>query len=279
MTPLTPEQLGVCSWSLQARGADDLVAKVKATGVKDVQLALSAHRDDPAALDGVRTSLDAIGGRIVSGMFGAVQEDYSSLDSIRRTGGFVPDDAWDENWHVAQAAAKAANLMEVDLVSTHAGFLPEDPKDPAYGKLLKRLQRIADLFADHGLTLLFETGQETAAHLNHFLDRFGRDNVGINFDPANMILYDKGDPIAALRELMPRVLQVHIKDALRTKSPGQWGSEVVVGTGEVDWPAFLQILAENNFMGNMVIEREAGDDRVGDIRAAAMKLRSLMAGR
>ncbi len=279
MTPLTSQQIGVCSWSLQARGAEDLVAKVHAAGLKDVQLALSAHRDDPGALEGVRAKLEGIGGRIVSGMFGAVQEDYSSLDSIRRTGGFVPDDAWDENWEVAQAAARAANLMEVDLVSTHAGFLPEDPDDPAYGKLLKRLQQIADLFADHGLTLLFETGQETAEHLNHFLDRFGRDNVGINFDPANMILYDKGDPIAALRELMPRVMQVHIKDAIRTKTPGQWGSEVVVGTGEVDWVEFMQILAKNDFMGNMVIEREAGEDRVGDIRAAAVKLRSLMAGR
>ena len=278
MTEQTSEQLGVCSWSLQAAGVRDLVAKVQSTGLKNVQLALSAHREDCGALKGVQAELQAIGSCIVSGMFGAVQEDYSTLESIRKTGGFVPDDAWDENWRVAQAAASAAEAMDLKQVSTHAGFLPEDPTEPAYGKLLERLGKIADLFADHGLALLFETGQETAKHLNEFLDRFDRSNVGINFDPANMILYGKGEPVAALKKLMPRVKQVHIKDAVRTKTPGEWGEEVVVGEGEVDWRVFLQALADADYRGHLIIEREAGDDRVGDIRAAAVHLSTLMRG-
>jgi L-ribulose-5-phosphate 3-epimerase len=83
-----------------------------------------------------------------------------------------------------------------------------------------------------------------------------------------MILYDKGDPIAALRTLGPWIRQVHIKDARRTKVPGTWGEEVAAGTGEVDWPAFFATLRELNYPGDFVIEREAGGQRVADIEAA-----------
>jgi len=83
-----------------------------------------------------------------------------------------------------------------------------------------------------------------------------------------MILYDKGNPIDALRVLGPCIRQVHIKDAVRTKVPGTWGEEVAVGTGEVDWRAFFATLAELKFKGDFVIEREAGAQRAADIRAA-----------
>jgi sugar phosphate isomerase/epimerase len=90
----------------------------------------------------------------------------------------------------------------------------------------------------------------------------------VNFDPANMILYGKGNPIAALRVLGPWIRQVHIKDARRTKVPGTWGEEVAAGTGEVDWQAFFATLRELNCKGDFVIEREAGTQRVADIQAA-----------
>jgi sugar phosphate isomerase/epimerase len=90
----------------------------------------------------------------------------------------------------------------------------------------------------------------------------------VNFDPANMLLYDKGNPIEALRTLGPWIRQVHIKDAVRTTTPGTWGDEVVAGQGEVDWPAFFKTLQETGFAGDLCIEREAGMNRVEDIRAA-----------
>jgi sugar phosphate isomerase/epimerase len=90
----------------------------------------------------------------------------------------------------------------------------------------------------------------------------------VNFDPANMILYDKGNPIEALRTLGPWIRQVHIKDAARTTTPGTWGDEVVAGMGEVDWPAFFAALKEIGFAGDLCIEREAGMNRVEDIRTA-----------
>ncbi|MGD0044716.1 MAG: TIM barrel protein, partial [Isosphaeraceae bacterium] len=118
------------------------------------------------------------------------------------------------------------------------------------------------------LGLGLETGQETAAVLLGLLEKLDRPNVGVNFDPANMLLYDKGNPIEALRLLGPWVRQVHIKDALRTRVPGTWGQEVPAGTGEVDWRAFFATLEAIGFQGDCVIEREAGDQRVKDIRTA-----------
>ena len=106
--------------------------------------------------------------------------------------------------------------------------------------------------------------------------RRGVQNVAVNFDPANMILYDMDEPIDALRLLVPHVPQVHVKDAKRTRVKGQWGEEVVVGTGEVDWVAFVRILAEADFAGSYVFEREAGDDRVGDIQQGIAALTAAM---
>lgn len=83
-----------------------------------------------------------------------------------------------------------------------------------------------------------------------------------------MLLYDKGNPIDALRTLGPWIRQVHIKDARRTKVSGTWGEEVVAGTGEVDWRAFFTMLQAVGFQGALGIEREAGDQRVADIGAA-----------
>jgi sugar phosphate isomerase/epimerase len=88
-----------------------------------------------------------------------------------------------------------------------------------------------------------------------------------------MILYDMGDPIEALRALAPRVAQIHVKDALRTRTPGTWGSEVACGTGQVDWEGFFGVLRERSLSCDLIIEREAGDERVDDVRKAAELVR------
>ena len=99
-------------------------------------------------------------------------------------------------------------------------------------------------------------------------DELDRPDAGVNFDPANMILYGMGDPVDALRRLAPRVRQVHVKDARAARMPGTWGEEVRVGTGEVDWPAFFGVLRAGAPHVDLMIEREAGEDRVGDILRA-----------
>lgn len=267
-------QLAVCSWSLRPKDAADLVAMIQSLGLSRVQLALNDHRGSAGGA-AIGEALNAAGIEIVSGMFGTLGEDYSSLQSIRETGGVVPDATWEANLALASEVAEAASALNLNLVSFHAGFLPEDPADPNYAKLIDRLRTIASIFAAKGIDLAFETGQEDARILARFLDDLAAPNVGVNFDPANMILYDKGEPVAGLVTLLPYLQQIHIKDAIATKEPGTWGSEVVVGSGEVDWAAFLTVLDKAGYTGPLCIEREAGENRVAEIFAAKQYLESV----
>lgn len=263
-----PERLAVCSWSLLPEGPEHLLRLLEAVGLSRVQLALDPLHEQPVAWRLTRETFAVHGIEVVSGMFTTVGEDYSTLESIRRTGGLVPDQHWPENWRRIQVVRDIARSLRIRLVSFHAGFLPEDPSDPLYARMQDRLAQVADLFGQAGIEVALETGQETAETLAAFLTRLNRPNLGVNFDPANMILYDKGDPIAALRVLQPWLRQCHLKDARRTRIPGTWGEEVVLGTGEVDWPAFFRTMDEIGFHGDLCIEREAGHQRVQDIRTA-----------
>jgi sugar phosphate isomerase/epimerase len=261
-------RLAVCSWSLQAQNPRELAEKILATGLRRVQLALDPLRESPAIWGETENVLQQNKIKIVSGMFGCVGENYSTLATIRATGGIAPDATWPQNLPAIRASAEIAAQLGLRLVTFHAGFLPHEQSDPAFKKMVERLRTIADLFAGKNIELGLETGQETAPALAAFLQELNRPNVGVNFDPANMILYDKGNPVEALRVLAPWLRQVHIKDATRTKIPGAWGTEVAVGSGEVDWPAFFAALRELHFVGDLVIEREAGDQRVTDIITA-----------
>lgn len=260
--------LAVCSWSLRPTDPQNLIQQIESIGIKRLQIALDPLREKPAVWGTLPELCAKRGITFVSGMFGTVGEDYSTLESIKRTGGVVPDATWDENWRHIQSAAANAKKLGLKLVTFHAGFLPHEPSHPDFKKLLQRITQIADLFAASNIELGFETGQETAETLRAFLQQLGKKNVGVNFDPANMILYDKGDPISALRVLGPWLKQCHIKDATKTKVPGTWGEEVAVGTGQVDWRAFFMAANELHFKGDFAIEREAGEQRAEDIRAA-----------
>ncbi|MEC8988982.1 MAG: sugar phosphate isomerase/epimerase family protein [Verrucomicrobiota bacterium] len=261
-------RLAVCSWSLQPETPESLVTHLLEIGIPRVQLALDPLRENPTIWSKTAELFAAQGIEIVSGMFGTIGEDYSSLDAIKETGGVVPDKHWDANWANIQAVAGIAAGLDLKIVTFHAGFLPHEESDPGFAKLLGRITEIADVFDANDIDLGFETGQETADTLRLFLEKLNRPSVGVNFDPANMILYGKGDPIDALETLAPFLKQCHIKDATMTRDPGTWGMEVTVGTGEVDWPAFFSTLAKVDFRGHCCIEREADEQRVADIRTA-----------
>jgi sugar phosphate isomerase/epimerase len=269
------DRLAVCSWSLQATNPADLIQRTRATGVARLQLALDPMREEPGVWGVAPRQLEQAGIEVVSGMFGCVGEDYTTLETIRATGGIAPDATWAQNWRNILSALDLAEGLGLKLVTFHAGFLPHDPADAAFGKLKDRLAQIAGEAGKRELQLGLETGQETAEALREFLQVLNHGTVGVNFDPANMLLYDKGDPIAAVRTLGPWIRQVHIKDANRTKAPGTWGEEVPAGKGQVDWPAFFAALREVQFTGNLCIEREAGAQRVEDIQAARLLVEQL----
>ena len=262
------QHLAVCSWSLRPATPRELLAHLQTTGLRRVQLALDPLREAPSGWGEATKLFQQNDVTIVSGMAACVGEDYSTLDRIRETGGITPDATWEQNWRNFEALATLARQLELPLVTFHAGFLPHEKSDPNYRKIQHRLGQIADLFHGRGIAIALETGQETAATLRMVLLQLNRQNLGVNFDPANMILYDKGDPVEAVRQLGPWIRQVHLKDARRTRVPGTWGEEVRLGTGEVNWPEFFAALREMKFVGDLCIEREAGEQRAEDIRAA-----------
>ncbi len=280
MTTQTPQQLGVCSWSMLPQSADHMARIMGELGLAKLQLGLVPHRDDAGIVDGVPEALEKVGARVVSGMFGTIGEDYTTMEIIKATGGIVPDEHWEENQEVARGAAARARRFGLPTVMFHAGFLPHDMEGAEFQKLAQRIEVVAAIFAQEGLDLLFETGQETADDLWAFFDHMegrGVTNIGVNFDPANMILYDKGEPIEALRKLLPRVKSIHIKDAIPTQTPGEWGVETPVGEGQVDWHAFIKVLADGGYSGDMYIEREGGDNRLGDVTTAIGVITRVMA--
>ncbi len=272
------KRLAVCSWSLQPKDLDDLIRLVNEVGIPRIQLALTPIDEAPQQWADVGTRLKDAGIEIVSGMFQTIGEDYSTPQTIRETGGIVPDEHWEANWANIQRYADLAAQLNLSTVTAHAGFIPHDSHDPSYQRIMDRLLKIADLFKQRfDGWLLLETGQEEAETLQRLIEAMGRDNVGVNFDPANMLLYDMGDPVEGVKLLMPHVRSVHLKDACRPEQKGQWGLETPVGQGKVDWLAFLKVLKNAGYRGDLIFEREAGESRVEDIRSGAEHIRKLCA--
>lgn len=266
-------RIGVCSWSLLPEGPEDLARKVQDCGLTSVQLALDLIREEFWDTRTTQRILREARITIASGMIGMFGEDYSTLESIRQTGGIAPDQHWAQNFHAAQASARIASELGIRLVTLHAGFLPEDRTDPRYDTMIDRLRTLADTFSEHGIAIALETGQETAATLESVLSELV--DVGVNFDPANMLLYGSGDPIESIARLWPWIRQVHIKDALASRVPGEWGQEVRAGEGEVDWMEFFRVLDARVPECDLMIEREAGSERIEDVRAASDLIRRI----
>jgi L-ribulose-5-phosphate 3-epimerase len=269
--------VGVCSWSLKPRSPQDLAQKARWCGVDALQLALDPLRAGWGVEETVR-ALGEAGLAVRSGMMAMAGEDYSTLESIQRTGGVGPDARWPDNLAAARTNAALAWRLRLPLVTFHAGFLPERRDDPRRAVLLERLRALVDVFGEHGVAVGFETGQERAGTLLELLSDLQRPTAGVNFDPANLLLYGMGDPVAALQQLAPHVRQIHVKDARSPRAPGQWGEEVPAGTGEVRWDDFFAAAERAGLRVDLMIEREAGADRVGDIRRARDLVRARLAG-
>lgn len=267
--------VGVCSWSLHPRDADELVAHLRDIGVDHVQLALVPLAElDDRERDRQVEVLGSAGVRLTGGMLGFADEDYSTIAAIRESGGFIPDRYWAARRPLVERAAALAKRLGAPHVLAHVGFVPPHG-DPGYRPAVDRIREVADLLGGHGLGLVMETGQEPAEGLLGFMHDLGRANVAINFDPANMILYGAGEPIGAIRTLGRFIRHVHVKDATASSRPGvEWGAEVPFGTGEVGAERFLRALREAGYAGPICVEREAGDRRVADIKFAIETLRS-----
>ncbi|MDX2036260.1 MAG: sugar phosphate isomerase/epimerase family protein [Isosphaeraceae bacterium] len=276
---LAPLTIGVCSWSLQVGSIPELTRLLADLGVNATQIACGdPHHASWAEGDAMPEVALASGMSFSGAMLGFPGEDYTTPATIKATGGFGDPATRPERLdRLAWALERTKALGLTDLM-LHAGFLPE-PGDSDRKPMLDTLAKAGRMAADAGITLAFETGQETADLLRLTLDELAAPNLKVNFDPANMLLYDMGDPIRAVEILGPDIRSVHVKDARRPTTPGNWGEEVPLGEGEVGIPAFIDALRRVGYAGPLMIEREVGDQagRIRDIRRGIEVVRSCLA--
>ncbi len=265
--------VSVCTWSLK-NNVTELNLIKKKTGLNCIHLALKPimENTDPEYIALVHSG----NWEITSTMVGFPQENYSTLETIKKTGGIMPQENWEDNKQRVLEAIELTKKLNVEYLSFHFGFL--DFSNAAYMTEFKdKVKLLADNAGENGVTILMETGQETATELRRFMTEMNHKALGVNFDPANMILYGKGKPLEAIEILIPWVRHVHIKDAIASPVPGQWGKEVVWGTGQVDSGKFLGKLKEFGYNGALAIEREAGQNRLSDIETTIDRLESYSA--
>jgi sugar phosphate isomerase/epimerase len=203
-------------------------------------------------------------------------EVYTDIPTIQRVVGLVPRETREERVRMARAISDHARDLGLDTVAAHIGFVPEEHSDPEYRALVQVMQALCDHCAGNRQRFALETGQETAPALLRFIQDVGRDNLGVNFDPANMLLYGSGEPIEALGLLGRYVMGAHAKDGTWPKRPGELGEEKPLGEGQVGIDRYLAKLKEIGYTGALTIEREiAGPQQVEDIRRAIRLLESL----
>jgi sugar phosphate isomerase/epimerase len=201
--------------------------------------------------------LDEFGVRLTAVFGGFEGESYADIPTVARTVGLVPPETRAARVQEMKEIADFAHTLGVGVVALHLGFIPHDLASPLYREILKITRDVCDHCDRHGQCLHLETGQETGEGLLQFLTDVRRDNLFVNFDPANMILYGTGEPIEALRLVGQYVKSVHCKDGRWARRPGQeWGQEVPLGQGDVGMYNYLKTLRDLGYTGPLTVERE-----------------------
>lgn len=171
--------------------------------------------------------------------------------------------------------ADFAKKIGVENVVTHMGFIPEDPYDPRFVPFCDAVRQVADHLKKNNQYLLFETGQETPVTMLRCFETVDRDNLAVNLDTANLILYGKANPVDALDVFGKYVRNIHAKDGFYPTNGHYLGNEVRIGDGKVDFDALFKKLNELGYNSFVTIEREIdGEQQTEDIRYANKYLKS-----
>lgn len=181
---------------------------------------------------------------------------YNLVDGPR-TVGLVPPEYRERRLKILADCAEFAEKCGVKKVVTHFGFTPECADDPTYAEVVEIAQKAADICAAHGVTFLFETGEETPTTLLRLIEDAGRTNLGVNLDMANLIQYGRGEPCGAVDVLGKYILCVDAKDGLYPTGGRQVGKEVALGQGRVRLHEVVSKLFDICYDGPLLIEREA----------------------
>ena len=235
---------------------------VRELGIPTIQLHAPSRQARTA--EGAREFLDKLREIDVTltAVFGGFEgESYADIPTVERTVGLVPRETRAAREAEMREIADFARLLNVDVVALHLGFVPHDEKNSLWTEAVQLTRALCDHCRGNRQALHLETGQEDADTLVKFIAAVERDNLFVNFDPANMILYGSGEPIEALRKVGRWVKSVHCKDAKWAANPGkEWGQEVALGDGDVGFENYLRTLDEIGYTGPLTIEREIPQD-------------------
>ena len=214
----------------------------------------------------------------IATVFAAYQgESYADIAMVERTVGFIPQDTRQARVERTLRLSDFAHILGAPAIACHVGFVPEDPSAADYIAVRDAVRQVCDHAGGNGQTFALETGQEPAPVLRQFIESVARPNLRINFDPANLILYGTGDPIAALDVLAPWIASVHAKDGDWPGEPGHLGQERRLGEGMVGMALFVRKLREIGYSGGLFVEREVDMlvDRLADMRHGLALLTTL----
>jgi len=280
MQALKDLEIGVMFWG--GRDPVETLREVKALGVRCGQIGVPGDMDlGEASRNAWKTALAAEQFTLVTVFAAFNGESYADIPAVQQTVGYIPPATRDEREKRTLECSDFAAAVGAPSVATHIGFVPEDSAHPDYVAVRDMVRRICDYAAARNQTFALETGQEPAQTLLHFFKGVGRDNLRINFDPANMILYGTGDPIEALGVLASHVVSVHCKDGdwPPKGSPTALGVEKPLGQGAVGMERFIDKLKAIGYRNPLNIEREGVPDhqqKLDDIKMGVGLLRRLV---
>jgi sugar phosphate isomerase/epimerase len=245
-------------------------------------LGLPTCQVSPSALDSgaaakLRQVLDRYGVEATSAIGGGPGREVYDFYQGPLTIGLVPRDTRAARIQELQRVSDFAKMAGIPGVQSHCGFIPENPNDPLYGEAVEAIRTVAQYCAKNGQTFRCETGQETPITLVRAIHDVGLDNVGVNFDVANLILYGKANPLDAVDIFGSLILGVHAKDGLYPTDTRKLGEEVPIGQGKVDFPGIVERLRKMGYTNPLTIEREIrGEKQTADILAAKAYLERLI---
>ena len=258
----------------------DLLAQMIDSGIQTVQVLANDESLHLMTEENAEMLLKTLDGkiRITSFWGGWSGKNVWNFTEGPTTLGLVPLEYRKQRMIDLKNGANFAKALGVHNMATHVGFIPENPCDSVYAGLVDAIKEIADYCGERDLFFNFETGQETPVALMRLFSDVGRKNLGVNLDPANLILYGKANPVDALDIYKDKVRGVHVKDG--DYPVGDFynlGKERVVGEGSVNYPVFLPKLLEGGYKGDLYIEREiTGKDRCEDIKKTITYIKRLM---
>jgi sugar phosphate isomerase/epimerase len=267
--------IGVMFWA-----GRDRLAEIRSLGVSCGQLGIGGEALlTPEFLEEWREASRSF--RLVTAVCAFTGESYD-LSAVKSTVGFTPVSTRAEREARACQISDFAAALGIPGIACHIGHFPDDRTDPDYLGVRDAARRICDHAAAHGQTFALETGLEPAESVLRFLEDAGRGNLKINFDPANMILYGSGDPVAAFEKLAPHVVSIHAKDGDPPPRafPGRLGEERPLGEGSVGIARFIEGVWRSGYDGVICVEREIEDQRqrIADLGSAVGLLRRLVGG-